>query len=134
MPKLRKMLGDIASPECTGLMRMIETQSRKTLCAWAAGYAHRFYLPIYEACCPQDTRLGELLRRCADYESSGEKSAAFRPAIREAGEIARAVENSTAQAAARAVSTACGVVTTPTNALGYLFYGAFLVRKRRRAE
>lgn len=77
MLKLRKMLGDIASPKCTGPMRVIETRSRKTLCAWAAGYARRFYLPIYEACCPQDTRLGKLLQRCADYGSSEEKPAVF---------------------------------------------------------
>ncbi len=28
------------------------------------------------------------------------------------------------QAAARATATACAVIQTPTNALGYLFYGA----------
>ena len=28
------------------------------------------------------------------------------------------------QAAARAVATACGTIQTPTNALGFLFYGA----------
>ena len=29
-----------------------------------------------------------------------------------------------AQAAARAVATACAAIQTPTNALGFLFYGA----------
>ena len=38
-PKLRKMLGDVNSPEVTKLMRLIETQSLKTLANWAIEYA-----------------------------------------------------------------------------------------------
>jgi hypothetical protein len=40
-------------------------------------------------------------------------------------EVARKLtDNPTAQAAARAVATACAAIQTPTNALGFLFYGA----------
>lgn len=42
----------------------------------------------------------------------------------EASAAARDTEGAVEQAAARATATACAVIQTPTNALGYLFYGA----------
>ena len=37
MPNLRKMLGNVQSEECRSLMRLMETQSKKTLADWAEG-------------------------------------------------------------------------------------------------
>ena len=68
MPKLRRMLGDIYSPECTALMRLIETQSKETLGKWALGYATENYLPIYEAAFPEDRRLREAAELCERLE------------------------------------------------------------------
>lgn len=48
MAKLRKMLGDVNSKECVDMMRLIETQSKATLSAWAIDFAKKEYLPIYE--------------------------------------------------------------------------------------
>lgn len=125
MPKLRKMLGDVNSTECITLMRLLETQSEKTLAAWAVGYARDNYLRIYEAECPGDMRLGETVLACEDYLKGGKKLAEIKPALKAAGQIARDLaDHPTAQAAARAVSVACAAVQTPTNALGFLFYGA----------
>lgn len=39
MPNLRKMLGNVQSEECRSLMRLMETQSKKTLADWAVAYA-----------------------------------------------------------------------------------------------
>ena len=57
MAKLRKMLGRADDPEVVALMRLIETQSRRTLACFAADYARENWLPVYEARCPQDSRV-----------------------------------------------------------------------------
>ena len=44
--------------------------------------------------------------------------------LAEARKAAQEETDPVRQAAARAVSTACGTLTTPTNALGFAFYGA----------
>ena len=128
MAKLRKMLCDINSPECTALMRLIETQSQATLAAWAVQYAKDNYLGIYKAQRPQDCLLRDTLLSCEQYLSGSRKLAELKPQLKEAAQAARGLyDNPVAQAAARAVSTACAVVKTPTNALGFLFYGSAAV-------
>lgn len=128
MAKLRKMLGDVNSKECIALMRLFETQSERTLASWAIGYARDNYLGIYEAECPGDSRLGEAVGACEEYLKGEKKLAEIKPQIKAVGQIARELaDQPTAQAAARAVSVACATVQTPTNALGFLFYGAAAV-------
>ena len=125
MAKLRKMLGDIESQECILLMRLIKTQSKETLAAWAVAYAKDNYLPVYEAECPGDRRLHDTIAACEEYLKGDKKLTEIKPSLKEAAELARdTADNPTAQALARAVSTACAAVSTPTNALGFLFYGA----------
>ena len=125
MPKLRKMLGSVDSPECIALMRLIETQSKATLAAWAVGYAKEHYLPLYRVQCPGDGRLNKVVADCEAYLSGGGTLALLKPVLKAAGLLAREVSGApVAQAAARAVSVACATVQTPTNALGFLFYGA----------
>ena len=125
MAKLRKMLGDIRSEECTALMRLIETQSKHTLAAWAIDYACARYLPIFQAEFPEDGRLEAMAAACREHLAGGRTLAALKPLLREGAQAARELEgHPVAQAAARAVATACAAVQTPTNALGFLFYGA----------
>lgn len=125
MPKLRKMLGDVDSEECLALMHLIETQNKNTLAAWAVGYAKENYLGIYEREFPGDNRLAVAVSACEEYLAGNKKLSEIKPILKEAGISARdAVESPAGQAAARAVSTACGTVQTPTNALGFIFYGA----------
>lgn len=89
MPKLRKMLGDIHSPECVNLMRLIETQSKTTLAAWAVGYAKKHYLELYEAECPGDLRLRDTIAACEAYFNGIKQQNEIKPLIRQAGQIAR---------------------------------------------
>lgn len=125
MPKLRKMLGDSNSQECIELMQLIETQSQKTLAGWAIAYAKSNYLAIYEAECSKDLRLQDIISVCEEYLRGDKKLNEIKPSLREAGQLARdAADNPIAQAAARAISTACATIQTPTNALGFVFYGA----------
>lgn len=125
MAKLRKMLGDIKSAECINLMNLIETQSHETLSKWAIDYAEENYLSIFLKAFPEDISLKSAIAACSEYLGGEKKLSDIKPAIKAAAETARNIsDDPTAQAAARAVSTACAVVQTPTNSLGFLFYGA----------
>lgn len=125
MPKLRKMLGDVNSQECAALMHLIETQSQKTLAAWAVSHAKDNYLAVYEKECPEDSRLRAVITVCEEYLDGSRTLTETKPALKEAQQIAReTADQPVAQAAARAISTACSAIQTPTNALGFLFYGA----------
>lgn len=128
---LRKMLGDIHSSECESLMRIIETQSQKTLAAWAISYAKERYLPILGE---EQAAFAQTIHQCERYLCGEIKLAECKPYLKEARTLAAGIKNPTMQATARAVSTACAVVTTPTNALGYLFYGAAAVAYHTAGE
>ena len=127
MSKLRKLLGDVEWPECAALMRLIETQSKKTLASWAISYAKASYLPIFAEACPQNQRLEEIVADCEAYLAGEITLKEIKPRLQEASQIARSSIDPIAQAAARAVAVACAVIQTPTNALGFLFYGAAAV-------
>lgn len=125
MAKLRKMLGDIKSVECINLMNLIETQSHETLSKWAINYAEENYLSIFLEEVPQDDSLKSAIAACREYLGGERALKDIKPYLKASAETARNIaDNPIAQAAARAVSTACAVVQTPTNSLGFLFYGA----------
>lgn len=125
MAKHRKMLGKADDPQIIALMGMIETQSRDTLAAWAADCSRTRYLPIYEKACPGDSRLHELLDAVAAHLQGNLKLSALKPLLRQGRAVAQELDTfPAAQAAARAIATACAVSQTPTNALGFVFYGA----------
>ncbi|WP_195986219.1 putative immunity protein [Clostridium sp. D33t1_170424_F3] len=125
MAKPRKMLGHVDDPQVTALMRMIETQSKATLANWAASYAEAHFLPIYEKAYPEDTRLRELILSVKMHLSGKQKLSEVKVLLKQSRQIAQEAEEApAAQAAARAVVTACATVQTPTNALGFAFYGA----------
>lgn len=125
MAKLRKMLGRADDPQIIQLMRLIETQSKTTLAAWAANCARDRYLAVYEQAYPDDRRLRELIEAVCAHLDGRVKLAEIKALLRQARTIAPQAEATpAAQAAARAIATACAVIQTPTNALGFLFYGA----------
>ena len=120
MAKLRKTLGGIDWPVCEALMRQIETQSTVTLSRWAVDHAAREYLPL----CGESPALKAAVEGCRKHLSGQLSLKELKPLLREASAAARNTEGAVEQAAARATATACAVIQTPTNALGYLFYGA----------
>lgn len=123
--KLRKMLGDINAPSVTSLMRQIETQSQKTLLRFASDYVEAKMLPIYERELPGDERPGRAVEAVKAYLAGEKALKDVKPILREANQAAKeASANPAAQAAARAVYTACAVIQTPTSALGFTFYAA----------
>ncbi len=124
MARLRKMLGDTRSKECKTLMQLMQTQSRETLAKWAVDYARVRYLPIYEATSYGEMELRDVLEMSADYLEGKVALVTLKPRLTEARLAAGGMENPVTQAAARAIATACATGQTPTNALGFLFYGA----------
>lgn len=125
MPKPRKMLGAADSPYIVSLMRLIETQSKATIANWCIGYTEQHILPIYEKHCPEDKRPQNALIAAKDWLDGKIKLPVAKALILDCHAAAReAEENSTAQAAARAVGQASAVIHVPTHSLGMCFYGA----------
>lgn len=124
MPTPRKMLGDVNSPGCRALMELIQTQSKSTLATWSLAFARERYLPVFKAVNPDDRTLDEAILAVDACLAGQIKPAALKAPINAAVLLARNESNPISQAAARAVSTACAVIRTPTNSLGFLFYGA----------
>lgn len=112
---LRKMLGSVQDAPIQTLMALIETQSRETLTSWAVTYVEAHYLPLTPeprlAAAVSAVKANLPLKETKKYLADARKAA-------------QEQRDPVVQAAARAVATACGVVTTPTNALGFCFYGA----------
>lgn len=126
--KLRKMLGSAEHPIVLQIKAVIDTQSKETLAAWAADYAEENFLPIYmkayqtsEDAEPFVSAI-KAVRACLAGEL---KVKDIKPPVKAAQLAAREADASpAAQAAARALATAVGVLQTPTNSLGFTFYGA----------
>ncbi len=115
--KLRKMLGDISSPECIALMALISTQSNETLTRWAVSYARENCLALADS----NEALAAALD-AAEELAAKKLTPEAKATLNAARDIAAKLTDPIAQAAARAVSTAASTVRTPTNSLGFLFY------------
>lgn len=126
MAKIRKMLGDVNSAQCKNMMSLIETQSKITLASWAINFAEENYLPVYVSLSGDESH-GEIIEMCRKYIRGEVKLPEVKPYLKKAGETAKNAVNPAEQAAARALSVACACVQTPTNALGFLFYGCAAV-------
>ena len=121
---LRKMLGSADHPQIIRLMRLIGTQSKATLTRFAAEYVAAHYLPITEALIPDEPRLRTAIDAVRAH-MDGAPLTTVKAAVKDARAAAQALSKfPVAQAAARAIATACAVTSTPTNALGFTFYGA----------
>lgn len=128
MKKLRKMLGDPYQPEIQALMKLIESQSKTTICNWCINFAEQNYLPIYEKVLPNDPRPKLAIKAARDWLDGKIKLPQAKAFILECHEAARVNEsNPVIQAAARAIGQGASVIHTVTHALGIAFYGAAAV-------
>ena len=124
MGKLRKMLGDIHSEECTELMALIGSQSKQRLGFWAISYAKSAYLPILQIRNSELSQFENAVALCEEYLEGKYSPAQIKSVLRELRQLAAGIQDPISQAAARAVSTACAAIQTPSNAFGFLLYGA----------
>lgn len=122
MAALRKMLGSLEDPSVIALMRLIETQSKPTLTAWAAHAVREGMLPLLDSA--DERPLAAI--DAAEAFARGERSLMeVKPVLTEARKAAQELNATPVQqAAARAIGTACATAITPTNALGFTFYYA----------
>lgn len=123
MVKLRRILGDIEAEECRNLMQCMETQSALTLQTWAISYARLHYLPIYLAH-GNNQNVVNLVAQCQSYLDGEITKNECKSTLKELRQLASYESDVIAIAAIRAIATACSTLTTITNALGFLFYGA----------
>lgn len=125
MAKLRKMLGKADSPYIVSLMRLIETQSKKTIAGWCMDYAEQHILPIFEKQCPGDLRPRSALAAARRWFEGAAKLPEVKDIIlNECHAAARELnDNPAAQAAARCCGQAAACFHTPTHSLGLAFYG-----------
>lgn len=124
--KLRKMLGDVNAPGAVALMRLIDTQSKATICDWCIGYAEANILPIFEKRCPNDDRPRNALNAARDYLDGKVKFPVVKNIIlNECHAVARELDaDPAAQASARACGQGAAVVHTLSHSIGLYFYGA----------
>lgn len=129
MAKPRKMLGDINAPSTIVLMRLIDTQSKETICKWCLTYAEVAILPIFEKRCPDDVRPRKALLAARNFLDGKVKFPEVKNIIlNECHAAARELDRDPiAQAAARACGQGAAVVHTLSHALGFYFYAAAAV-------
>ena len=128
MPKARKMLSDWEAPYIQSLMRLIETQSKETLAAWAADYSERILLPLWRKHHPQDRRPEGALLAARQWLAGLIKLPEAKKAILECHAAARDAEGEpVAQAAARAIGQSASTIHSARHCIGLAFYGALAV-------
>lgn len=129
MPKLPKTLGDVNAPSTLALMRLIDTQSKETICKWCMNYAMENILPVFEKHCPGDDRPRKALLAARNYLDGKVKFPEVKNIIlNECHAAARELDSDpVAQAAARACAQGASVVHTLSHALGLYFYAAAAV-------
>lgn len=128
MKKYRKMLSNWQAAPIEGLMRLIETQSKETLVNWAVDYAEHYFLPIYEKPYPQDDRPRLALEYARKWLKKEVKLPEAKKAILACHQAANeALENPSAQAAARAIGQAASSIHSAMHSLGLALYGGLAI-------
>lgn len=120
MAKLRKTLGSPTEPAVISLMEGMEGKSKETLTTWAMAYVTEKYLPLVA----ETPLFSELLEKTKDCITGNLPLKEWKGLLSEARKASAAEKEPVREAAARAIVTACGTWQTPTNALGFCFYGA----------
>lgn len=120
MAKLRKTLGSPTEPAVISLMENMEGKSKEALTTWAMAYVTEKYLPLVA----EVPLFSELLEKTKDCMTGNLPLKDWKALLAEARKASAAEKEPVREAAARAIVTACGTWQTPTNALGFCFYGA----------
>lgn len=120
MAKLRKTLGSPTEPAVVALMEGMEGKSKEALTTWAMAYVTEKYLPLVV----ETPLFAELLEKTKDCMTGNLPLKDWKALLAEARKASAAEKEPVREAAARAIVTACGTWQTPTNALGFCFYGA----------
>ena len=125
MPKYRKMLADWEAQYIQSLVKLIETQSKETLCNWCIDYAEQKLLPLYESAYPGDTRPSEALAAAREWLAGNIKLPQAKVHITACHAAAREAEgHPSAQAAARAIGQCASTIHSASHCAALPLYGA----------
>lgn len=125
MPKTRKMLSDWDAPYIQSLVKLIETQSKRTLANWAVDYAENIILPVWSKHFPTDIRPQESIDAAREWLTGSIKLPQAKKMILECHAAARDAEgNPAAQAAARAIGQSASTIHSARHCIGLALYGA----------
>jgi hypothetical protein len=125
MAKYRKMLVDINAPYLQSLMRIIETQSNKTISLWCIGYAKKHILPLWDKDNPNDLRPASALNAAFDYLDGKTVLSDVKKLIKECRVAAKENEvKPIALGAARTIDACSSSVYNPSASLGLALYGS----------
>ena len=128
MAKVRKMLRNWEAPHIRTLMKLIETQSKTTLARWAADYAERELLPLWNKHCPEDVRPQNTLNAARAWLAGAIKLPLAKAAILNCHAAAREAEGTpAAQAAARAIGQGASTIHSARHSIGLALYGALAI-------
>lgn len=132
MPKPRKMLANLDAPYMLSLMRLIETQSTRTIAAWCVDYAGEHLLPLWAQAFPADIRPAEALTAARAYLAGEETLPEARKQILACRSAAREAEGvPIPQGAARTADAAASAIHNPASSLGLALYGALTLAYAR---
>ncbi|MDR2513652.1 MAG: hypothetical protein LBD02_00385 [Christensenellaceae bacterium] len=126
-----KMLGYADSPHILRLMRLIETQSKRTIIHWCVDYAEAEFLPIFEEAMPGDARPRTALEAARSWLRGENKLQDVRDLAWESHLAAKDAKGQAAEAAARAIANAALSVHVATHSLGIAAYGAAAIAYAR---
>lgn len=119
------MLGDWDAPYIQSLVRLAETQSKRTLANWCVEYAEARLLPIYGAAYPDDPRPQRALWAARAWLAGSVKLPEAKALILDCHAAAREAEgNPAAQAAARAIGQCASTIHAASHCAGLALYGA----------
>jgi len=125
MAKTRKILSDWDAPYIQSLVKLIETQSKRTLAIWAVDYAENIILPVWSKHFPADIRPQESIDAAREWLSGSIKLPQAKKKILECHAAARDAEGiPAAQAAARAIGQSASTVHSARHCIGLALYGA----------
>ena len=128
MPKARKMLSNWEAPYIQSLMKLIETQSKATLAAWAVDYSEHVILPLWSKYYPDDLRPQKALNAARQWLSGVIKLPQAKSEILGCHAAAREADtNPVAQAAARTIGQCASTIHSAQHCIGLAFYGALAV-------
>jgi len=128
MPKVRKMLNDWNAPYIQSIVKVMETQSKKTLIQWVVDYAEEYLLPLWQKYYPLDPRPQNSLKAARNWMTGKCKLPEAKKIILECHAAARESESNTvAQTSARAIGQSASTIHSAKHAIGLVLYGALAI-------
>lgn len=118
---MKKMYSDMNNSDVQRLMGLIEARDLETVLGWVHACSEKYIHPAGDE--ENSAMVKEMICLLDHPDLSKQGKEKIRAQIRQVRTAASKEKNPALQAALRAVSTGAAVITTPSNALGFVLYG-----------